>query len=162
MLDSTAVSCSGLNGTGLSCYGLHCSALYLNGLDSTAVGLYGPGLCWIEKYWAGREWIGIGLDGRRFHWMDWTGLSRTGVRKTELDGSAFHWTGLSYSEAWLHQTALHCTILDLTGKYHTGQSLHLARLICTEPQSTFPNETDKDCTALYMNVLHWIRPHRIP
>ena len=55
MLDSTAVSCSGLNGTGLSCYELHCSALYLTGLDSTAVGLYGPGLCWIEKYLAGRE-----------------------------------------------------------------------------------------------------------
>ena len=55
VLDSTAVSCSGLNGTRLSCYGLHCSALYLTGLDSTAVGLYGPGLCWIEKYLAGRE-----------------------------------------------------------------------------------------------------------
>ena len=46
VLDSTAVSCSGLNGTGqdgtgLSCYGLHCSALHLTGLDSTAVDLYG-------------------------------------------------------------------------------------------------------------------------
>ena len=60
VLDSTAGSCSGLNGTGqggtgLSCYGLHCSALHLSGLDSTAVDLYEPGLCWIEMYLAGRE-----------------------------------------------------------------------------------------------------------
>ena len=53
VLDSTAVSCSGLNGTGqdetgLSCYGLHCSALHFTGLDSTAIDLYGPGLCWIK------------------------------------------------------------------------------------------------------------------
>ena len=65
VLDSTAVSCSGLegtgregtgrDGTGLSCYGLHCSALHLTGLDSTAVDLYRPGLCWIEMNLAGRE-----------------------------------------------------------------------------------------------------------
>ena len=63
VLDSTAVSCSGLNGTGqdgtgrdgLSCYGLHCSALHCTGLDSTAVDLYGPGLCCIEMRLAGRE-----------------------------------------------------------------------------------------------------------
>ena len=60
VLDSGAISCSGLNvsgqdETGLSCYGLHCSALHLTGLDSTAIDLYGPGLCWIEMYLAGRE-----------------------------------------------------------------------------------------------------------
>ena len=38
------------------------------------------------------------LEGNELE-LDWTGLSRTGVRKTELDGSAFHWAGLSYSEA---------------------------------------------------------------
>ena len=53
--DSTATSCSGLDGTGrdgtgLSCYGLHCSALHLTGIDSTAVDLYGPRPCWIEMY----------------------------------------------------------------------------------------------------------------
>ena len=42
--------------------------------------------------WTGRAQIS--LNG-----LDWTGLSRTGVRKTELDGSAFHWAGLSYSKA---------------------------------------------------------------
>ena len=66
VLDSTAVSCSGLNGTGqdrtgLSCYRLYnllqlsCYRLYLTGLDSTAVDLYEPGPCWIEMYLAGRE-----------------------------------------------------------------------------------------------------------
>ena len=58
VLDSAAISCSGLDGTGrnwLSCYGLHYSALHLTGLDSTAIDLYGPGLRWIEIYLAGRE-----------------------------------------------------------------------------------------------------------
>ena len=27
--------------------------------------------------------------------VDWTGLSRTALQKTELDGTALHWTGLS-------------------------------------------------------------------
>ena len=36
VLDSTAVSCSGLDGTRPRCYGLHCSALHLTGLDSNA------------------------------------------------------------------------------------------------------------------------------
>ena len=30
-----------------------------------------------------------------------------------------------------------------------------------ELKSTFPNETDKDCTALHVNVLYWTRSHRI-
>ena len=55
VLDSTAVSCSGLDGTGLRSYALHCSALHLTGQDSTAVDLYAPGLCWIEINFAGRE-----------------------------------------------------------------------------------------------------------
>ena len=177
VLDSTAVSCSGRDGTGQSCYGLHYSALHLTGLDSTAVDLYGPGLCWrlIEMYLAGRKWIGIGLDGtgpdgRRFHWMDWTarqwsGLDWTGLsRTTSEDWTGRHCTSSDWTVvvwAWLRQTALHCTTLDWTGKYYTGPSLQLARLIYTELHSTFPKETDKDCTALYMNVLHWTRPNRI-
>ena len=55
VLDSMAISCSGLDRTGLSCYELHCSALHLTGLDSTAIDLYGPGLRWIEMHLAGRE-----------------------------------------------------------------------------------------------------------
>ena len=60
VLDSTAVSCSGLYGTGLGraatdCTVLYCSALHLTVLDSSAVDLNGPGLCWIEMYLAGRE-----------------------------------------------------------------------------------------------------------
>ena len=82
VLDSTAVSCSGLNGTGqdetgLSCYGLHCSALHFTGLDSTAFDLYGPGLCWIEMHLAGREWIGIRLNGTGLAQIPLNGLDRT-------------------------------------------------------------------------------------
>ena len=55
VLDSTAVSCSGLNGTGQDKTELSCYRLYLTGLDSTAVDLYEPGLCWIEMYLAERE-----------------------------------------------------------------------------------------------------------
>ena len=84
VLDSTAVSCSGLNGTGqdetgLSCYGLHCSALHFTGLDSTAVDLYGPGLCWIEMYLAGRERIGIRLDETGLAQIPLNGLDHTSV-----------------------------------------------------------------------------------
>ena len=146
VLDSTAVSCSGLegtgrDGTGLSCYGLYCSALHLTGLDSTAVDLYRPGLCWIEMNSAGREWIGIGwdgtgLDGRRFHWMDWTarrwewsGLDWAGQHCRRLKWTALHFTGPDCLR--LTSTSPDCTTLDWTGKYHTGQSLYLARLICT-------------------------------
>ena len=60
VLDSTAVSCSGLDGTGLGraatdCTALQCSALHLIVLNLTAVDLNRPGLCWIEMYLAGRE-----------------------------------------------------------------------------------------------------------
>ena len=44
VLDSTAVSCSGLDGTGRNGVELLRIALLLTGLDSTAVDLYGPGL----------------------------------------------------------------------------------------------------------------------
>ena len=138
VLDSTAVSCSGLNGTGqdetgLSCYGLHCSALHFTGLDSTAVDLYGPGLCWIEMNLAGREWIGIGrdgtgLDGRRFHWMDWT------ARQWE-------WSGLD----WAGQ---HFRILKWTALHFTGPDC--LRLTLTSP----------DCTTLHYPGLNWKVPYR--
>ena len=45
------------------------------------------------------------LDGNEQYWtrraqippngLDRSGLSRTAVQKTELDGTALHWTGLS-------------------------------------------------------------------
>ena len=123
----------------------------------------------------GSEWNwmrtnSIGLDGRRIHWMYWTARQWSGLDWTEPDSTSEHWTGRHCTSldwivlgwAWLHHTALHCTTLDWTGTYHTKQSLRLARLICTELHSTFPNETDKDCTELCTNVLHWTRPHRIP
>ena len=98
------------------------------------------------------NWTGPRVSG--------VGLSRTALQKTKLDG--MHFTGLDCLTLSLTSpTALHCTTLDLIGKYNTGQSLHLAILIYTELHSTFPNETDKDCTALYMHLLHWTRPHRI-
>ena len=60
VLDSTAVSCSGLGGTGrdwaeLLRIALLCTAIDWTRLVSTAVDLYGPGLRWIEMYLAGRE-----------------------------------------------------------------------------------------------------------
>ena len=55
VLDSLAISCSGLDGTELLRIALFCTALHLPGLDSTAIDLYGPGLRWIEMYLAGRE-----------------------------------------------------------------------------------------------------------
>ena len=124
-------------------------------------------------YSAGREWIGIERERTVLDWtgLDWTGadstewtephvsgvdrtgLSRTALQKTELDG--MHFTGLDCLT--LSLTSLDCTTLHYPGlnwkvPYRTVSSLHLARLICTELHSTFPNETDKDCTALYMNV----------
>ena len=43
--------------------------------------------------------------------------------------------------------------------YRTASSLHLTRLICTKLHCMFPNETDKDCAALHVNLLHWTRIH---
>ena len=115
----------GRDGTGLSCYGLHCSALHLTGLDSTAVDLYRPGLCWIEMNSAGREWIGIGwdgtgLDGRRFHWMDWTarrwewsGLDWAGQHCRRLKWTALHFTGPDCLR--LTSTSPDCTTLHYPG-----------------------------------------------
>ena len=162
-LDWVGLRCARRAGTGQSCYGLHCSALHLTGLDSTAFDLHGTWVMpdWNVLSWKGMNWNSTGRDwtGRtqislnrlyrtsvEWTWLDWAGP----LQKTKLDGTV------------LHRTGLHCTTLDWTGKYHTGQSLHLARLIYTELHSTFPKESDKDCTALYKNVLHWTRPHRIP
>ena len=36
------------------------------------------------------QWTGPHVSG-----VDWNGLSRTALQKTELDGTALHWTGLS-------------------------------------------------------------------
>ena len=36
------------------------------------------------------EWTGPHVIG-----VDWTGLSRKALQKTEMDGTALHWTGLS-------------------------------------------------------------------
>ena len=55
VLDSTAVSCSGLEGTGRDGAELLRIALLFTALDSTAVDLYRPGLCSIEMNLAGRE-----------------------------------------------------------------------------------------------------------
>ena len=118
---------------------------------------------WTGQDWTGRAQISLnGLDRTSVEWtgLDWTGLSRT----TSEDWTGRHCTSSDWTVvvwAWLRQTALHCTTLDWTGKYYKGPSLQLARLIYTELHSTFPKETDKDCTALYMNVLHWTRPNRI-
>ena len=187
VLDSAAISCSGLDGTGLAellRIALLCTALDWTRLDCywliwtwatldlNVLGWKGINWNWTgtdgnEQDWTGRDWTG--LDGHRFHRVDWTASPWIGPDWTEPDSTSDDWTGRHCTSldwtllvwAWLHQTRIHCTTLDWTGKYHTGKSLHLATLICTELHSTFPNETDKDCTALYMNVIHWTRPHRI-
>ena len=58
----------------------------------------------------------MGLDRIKLDWskhqrggLDWTGLSRAAFRKTELDGTAPNWTGLSLPE--LDFTRLHYTVL---------------------------------------------------
>ena len=87
------------------------------------------------------------LDGKKQNWMVW---DLTGQAQTPLDG-------LDRNDF----TRLHYPGLNWKVPYRTVSSLHLARLICTELHCTFPNETDKDCTALHVNVLHWTRQHRI-
>ena len=147
----------------------------LNGLDRTPVEwtrldwarpLQKTGLSQTTtEDWTGRHCTSLDWTVVVWAWLHQTALhctTRRSFQKTKLDGIAPNWTRLSLLEldfTRLHYT--HCTTLDWTGKYHTGHSLYLARLICTELHSTFLNETDKDCTALYLNVLHWTRPHRI-
>ena len=99
----------------------------------------------------------MGLDRIKLDWCkhqrggaDWTGLSRTAFRKTELEDTASNWTGLSLPE--LDFTRLHYTALpwiELESTIQDSQFTALSRLICTEVHCTFPNETDKDCTTLH-------------
>ena len=130
----------------------------------------------LDRKW--RDWLdGTGreqapLNGLDRIKLDWSTHQRSAQEGTEPDSISEDWTGRHctpldwtvFAWAWIHQTALHSLHypgLNWKVPYRTVSSLHLARLICTELHSTFPNETDKDCTALYMNVLHWTRPHRI-
>ena len=118
------------------------------------------------------------LDGNRLHLNDWTGLNWTGVHVSGVAWTGLDWAGQHFRRLnWtaLYLTGLDCLCLSFTSPdctiprypglnrkvpYRTVSSLHLARLICTELRCTFPNETDKDCTALHVNVLHWTRPRR--
>ena len=102
--------------------------------------------------------IKLDWSTRRRSGLDWSGLSRTAFQKTEVDGNVPNWTGLSLAEfdfSRLHYTTLHYPRLNLKVPCRIVSSLHLARLICTELHCTFPNETNKDCTALHVNVIHW-------
>ena len=133
----------------------------MTGIGRERIDLNGTGLDW-----AGREQTPINrLDRIKLDWstrrrsgLDWTGLSRTAFQKTELDGTVRNWNGLSLPEfdfSRLHYTTLHYPRLNWKVPYRIVSSLHLARLICTELHCTFPNETNKDCTALHVNVVHW-------
>ena len=70
----------------------------MNGIGREPINLNGTGLDW-----TGRDQTPLnGLDRIKLDWstrqrsgLDWTGLSRTAFQKTELDGTAPNWTGLS-------------------------------------------------------------------
>ena len=173
VLDSVAISCSGQDWTGRDWAELSRIALLNTALDWTRLYCY-----WLIWTWATMDLNVLGWKGMDWNWtgtnsigLDWTGadstewtgphvsgvdrtgLSRTALQKIELDG--MHFTGLDCLS--LSLTSPDCTTLHYPGlnwkvPYRTVSSLHLARLICTELHSTFPNETDKDCTALYMNI----------
>ena len=123
---------------------------------------------------AGREWIGIGLDGRRFHWMDWTARQWNGLDWNEPDSTsedwtgrhALHWTGLSYSEldfTRLHYTALpwielestiqdsHCTSLDWSTP-NFQMKLIKTVLLCTWMYSTGLDHTGLLSTAMEVSL----------
>ena len=111
VLDSAAISCSGLDGTGLA--ELLRIALLCTALDWTRLDCY-----WLIWTWATLDlnilsWEGmngirqerIGLDWMGTYSTEWTGphvrgvgrtgLSWTVLQKAELHGTAPHWTGLS-------------------------------------------------------------------
>ena len=177
VLDSTAVSSSGLDETEMDWGVTDCTALYCTWLDWTRLLLTYMDLGYPRLKFSKVEvnewnWMGTNRferDGNRLHLNDWTGLNWTGVHVsgvawtgldwTEPDSISEDWTGRSLPE--FHFTRLHYTALYRRKvPYRTVSSLHLARLMCTELQCTFPNETEKDCTALHVNVLHWTRPRR--
>ena len=101
VLDSAAISCSGLDGTGLA--ELLRIALLCTALDWTRLDCY-----WLIWTWATLDWNvlswkgtnrtgldGTGPDGHRFHWMDWTTRQWSGLDWTEPDSTSEDWTGLS-------------------------------------------------------------------
>ena len=101
----------------------------------------------------GRERIDLNGTG-----LDWAGREQTPLNRLDrikLDWStpSADWTGLSLAE--FDFSRLHYPRLNWKVPYRIVSSLHLARLICTELHCTFPNETNKDCTALHVNVVHW-------
>ena len=91
------------------------------------------GLDWTARQWSGLDWT----EPDHFRRLNWTALYFTGLDCRSLSLTSPDCTTLLY-------LALPC----LTGKYNTGQSLHLATLIYTELHSTFPKETDKDQNML--------------
>ena len=144
VLDSAAISCSGLDGTGLA--ELLRIALLCTALDWTRLDCY-----WLIWTWATLDlnilsWEGMNGIRRERTGLDWTARQRSGPDWTELDSTSEGWTARHCTSldwtvlvwAWLQQTAIHCTTQDWIGKYHTQQWLYLARLICTKLHSTFP------------------------
>ena len=108
VLDSVAISCSGLDGTGLGWavrIALLCTALDWTRLDCHWLIWTWATLDWNVLSWKGMNWNwtgtnrigldGTGLDGRRFHWMDWTTRQWSGLDWTEPDSTSEDWIGLS-------------------------------------------------------------------
>ena len=108
VLDSVAISCSGLDGTGLGWavrIALLCTALDWTRLECYWLIWTWATLDWNVLSWKGMNWNwtgtnrigldGTGLDGRRFHWMDWTTRQWSGLDWTEPDSTSEDWIGLS-------------------------------------------------------------------
>ena len=153
VLDSVAISCSGLDGTGLGWavrIALLCTALDWTRLECYWLIWTWATLDWNVLSWKGMNWNwtgtnrigldGTGLDGRRFHWMDWTTRQWSGLDWTEPDSTSEDWNGR------------HCTSLDWTVLGWAW--LHQTALLRIELESTIQ---DSHCTSL-----HWSAPNCIP
>ena len=157
VLDSTAVSCSGLDGTGLGWavrIALLCTALYWTRLDFcwpiwtwamldinvlSWKGMYGIGWERTELNGTGVDWTDTDFTrwtGQEYTSAEWTGLDWVGQHFRGLNWMALHFTGqecLSLSLNSPDFTRLHHSTLDWTGKYHTGQSAHCTSLDWSAP-----------------------------
>ena len=84
-----------------------------SGLDSAAPHWTGLlQLAFMELGCSRWKYTAIYLHGWEFTWVDCSERDKTG-----LDQTALPWIVIDC--AWLHQSALHCTVLDWTGNNHT-------------------------------------------
>ena len=123
----TALGCTSFDSAGVHC-ARHCTPDW-NTLHYTSVG--GTGLDWTGQDSTSRNWIvavlfyGIEVFQMEIHCIElaWMGLHLSGRNWTGVSGTRLHWTRehctslhcVAIDCAWLHQIALHCTVLVWTG-----------------------------------------------